>query len=139
MPKLLKLAEAFVKECGYGWNFYPEASEKRIREFMEADSAEVLVSNEVDGVVLVQWDRDFIEEAVGYVVKFYVGQEGRGKGTAKELVRASDSWFKEKGCRHVFGTVTGNISPELDAAYRALFEKNGYKVQGACLVKGLYE
>ena len=65
--------------------------------FLAAEDGEDL------GFAQVQLRHDYVEGAetspVGYLEGVYVREEARGRGVARALLRACESWAAEQGCR----------------------------------------
>lgn len=78
-------------------------------EEMEAELAEMMANEETafflagdKGFAQCQLRHDYVEgtdsSPVGYLEGIYVAEGCRLQGLARELVRACESWAKEKGC-----------------------------------------
>lgn len=142
IPALLGLAHEFTDESQYGWHFYESAARTRFEAHIREEYTDVLVgvvNGRVVGLVILSWDRDFTEEAVAYVVKFYVRPEARGCGISRKLVDAILDWSQTHKCKHVFASSTANIDGKKDQMFINLFAKKGFKQQGVCLAKELGE
>lgn len=77
---------------------------------MEAELTEMIGSEEAAfflagdmGFAQCQLRHDYVEgtdsSPVGYLEGIYVAEDCRHQGIARELLRACESWAKEKGCR----------------------------------------
>lgn len=137
--QLCKLAKEFVEESEWGWNYYEDACVQRFSATIKSERDDVFVADncgELVGLSIVTWDRDFVEEAIGYFVKFYVGRKGRGTTAGRGLVAKSLEWFRDRGCTCVFVTSTAKLSVEADKQFCNLFAKFGFKESGKCLSYG---
>ena len=91
---------------------WPEHTHKELTEELGAllamDDARFFLAydNELAvGFAQCQLRHDYVEGAetspVGYVEGIYVRDAYRGRGLARELVRACEAWARERGCREL--------------------------------------
>ena len=137
---LLAAAEQFVRLSGWNWTFDREAANARIWGHLQHDDSIILICESAAGALLaaavLQTDRDYTVERLGYIVKFYVTREGRRTSAPRLLVEYCTAWFRERGCAAVFATSTARL-PLAEKTYANLLGKHGFTVCGPTLTLDL--
>ena len=84
----------------------PEELLPEFRSLLESGEGALFLASEggIDlGFAQVQLRHDYVEGTdstpVGYLEGVYVREEARGRGAARELLRACEAWAAEQGCR----------------------------------------
>jgi aminoglycoside 6'-N-acetyltransferase I len=93
------------------WSDEPESHPREIAEFFEGrrkSRAEVYVTEQAAGklcgfveVSIREWADGCLTRHVGYIEGWYVERAFRRQGVGKQLVRAAETWAREKGCREM--------------------------------------
>lgn len=138
MPGLLDIAREFIAEAQYGWTYSKEISEYTYRSRMASDETDVLVgveNGELVSCAVVAHDREFVEQRLGYVIKFYVRAKYRGTIAGRALALACHEWFREHLVWAAFVTATANIGAAQDRQFANLFKKFGFVECGPTMMK----
>ena len=84
----------------------PEDMAKEFRELVKNEEAACFIKymdNKPVAFAQCQLRHDYVEGAdsspVGYLEGIFVREEARGRGVARALLRACESWASDKGCR----------------------------------------
>ena len=76
---------------------------EEVKEAMAAGETAYFLAEENRGFAQCGLRHDYVEGTgscpVGYLEGIYVREESRGRGYARALLAACESWAKEKGCR----------------------------------------
>ncbi len=138
IANLCTLAQQFVIENKWDYTFSKENAERSFYNYMFSGETDVFVCD-LDGVLvgfaLVAIDVDFHNEKMGYVSKFYVCKEHRGKSIGRKLIEYCCEWFDKHGCVTSHATETGNIGE--NKLFSNLLKKYRYKFCGESLVREL--
>ena len=93
--------------------------------------------NLIAGVAMMDFDNDFYEETVAYVVKFYVEVDFRGTMTGPRLLKRVIQEARDRECSAIFAASTAGISQEIEEKYTKLYKKFGFEVLGSFLMRNL--
>ncbi|WP_449539186.1 aminoglycoside 6'-N-acetyltransferase [Ferdinandcohnia sp. Marseille-Q9671] len=143
---IVKAKETETKELAkLALLLWPDNEEDEItHEFLELVQDEnavaflAKVEEEYIGFAQCQLRVDYVEgtqsSPVGYLEGIYVMEEHRGKGAAKQLLQACETWAKSKGCTEFASDVELENSNSL-----AFHLKNGFQEANRiiCLTKRL--
>lgn len=138
LPELLALAREFIAESNYGWTFHREIAESTFRRDIDHEQTDVLVvdaDGQIAGCAIVAHDRDFVEQRLGFIVKFFIRQAHRGTAAGRLLAAGCVEWLKEKLCWAAFVTATANIGAAQDRQFANLFAKFGFVACGPTLMR----
>lgn len=140
IPRLLSLAERFVKESELPFTFDIDVSNAHFTYVIE-DKEYIFIVEEDDGVItggiMGALDQDFCKETSAYITKMYVEKELRGFGTSRDLVEAFQARAEMLGASAIFASATAGMGERVEQLYVKLFQRYGYKVLGRVLVKEL--
>lgn len=138
-PAILSLSEAFIHESDWGLSFDRDHAWGRIWSHIHDDSTDYVTAWDGDllaGVCHVGTDRDYTQETLGYVIKFYVMPEHRGTPVSRALMSAAMEWFEARDCRFVFATSTAGVGAS-GQLYKNMMGKFGFADCGPTLVADL--
>ena len=81
----------------------PGALERELLELLRSPEAALFLADGAAGFAQCQLRHDYVEgtghSPVGYLEGIWVREESRGKGIARQLLRACEEWAKAQGCR----------------------------------------
>lgn len=109
----------------------PEELQEELAEILEKEAAFFLAFEEdrAVGFAQCQLRRDYVEgtafSPVGYLEGIYVAEDCRGRGIAKMLLAACESWAKTQGCREFASDCELENPQSLHFHLKAGFEEAG--------------
>lgn len=132
---LIALLALYSTESGYGWTVNPYIARITLTGQLEYEDAATWVTQDAQGltgVVTAVHVRDYCDQRVGHVEKFYVSPRARGTGAGRALALAMVQWFDAQQCWHSFASATGLPG---DARFANLLGRYGYTAAGAAMVR----
>lgn len=136
VPDLIAIMREAVAETRWNLRFNLERAVATFREMIESDWADVLLARENTtpaGFAIIGLDDDFHDEALGYVLKFYVRAQFRKTACGRQLAKACAIWFDETGARATFASPAANIGQ--DKLFQNLLAKVGYMPTAATMTR----
>ena len=138
IPQLCAVTKTFIEESKYGWSYSHIAAEATWREYLAHE--EICVFIALDGDVIAggftaTYGREFTNEIIGYVMKFYVMPNYRSTRTAILLAAKLVEWFDMHSCIDSFSTSTAEINDLSERAYVKLLARQGYVEIGPTLIR----
>lgn len=94
-------------------------------------------AGDLAGYIHIYTQSDYTNELVGELYQFYVRKEYRGKGVARLIVNAADTWYKEMGCARAYSEVGHGTNGRMIGAklFENLWSKFGFNRNGYVLTK----
>lgn len=105
-----------------------------------SDKAVVVVGDSdgmLTGLVAGLIESEYSLEPCMYMSKFYIEDEFRGIGIARDLISAFDAECKKKGAVLSFASSTAGMGERNEKLYVHLFKKSGYDTLGRVMIKRL--
>jgi len=132
MPELLQFAQNHIAESDWGYHYNEQRAIASFDKYITCDETDVLLY-EGKGHAIVAWDDEFHDERLGYILKFYVSPEARGKGVSRELMGACNAWFDHYGCEETI--VTDDFGKNGNKIFKNLAAKYNYHPNGEVLIR----
>ena len=117
--------------------FDPDIARKTISTILQYDIVVVedigdgILSGFVFGYVVA----DFCVEPCGYISKFYVEPELRGKGTSRALLQGFETEAIARGAKILYAASHTGAGARTEVLYVNLFKRFGYEVSGRTLAR----
>lgn len=134
---LLPLINEFMAESQWAWTYNPRNSLGTILNYTTNPETDIIIVKTGDhvlcGFAMLAWEKDFSDERIGYVSKFYISEKFRKTKAGRMLAQACCAWFDYNNCKASFATSTANIGEH--NAFNNLMAKYGFKPCGDTLAR----
>ena len=80
---------------------------------------------------------DYHNKPFCYIMKFWVGLEGRKTRAARKLLESAVAWGRSEDCTHIFVTATAGLDSREQKLFINLVKKAGFVEGGPVLTLGL--
>jgi len=137
----------FSRECnaesGYGLLFNEDNAKDYSWAHIYNSGSDIIVAAEEDGkiigLVMLGASLEYHNSPFCYIMKFWVGKEGRSTGVARQLIHCAVMWATEEKCTHIFVTATAGLESREQQLFINLVKKFNFVEGGPVLMLDLTE
>tara|TARA_R110000744_G_scaffold99832_3_gene192613 strand:- start:39 stop:530 length:492 start_codon:yes stop_codon:yes gene_type:complete len=95
------------------------------------------IDGKVAGLVMLAKSVEYHNKPFCYIMKFWVGLEGRKTRAARKLLESAVAWGRSEDCTHIFVTATAGLDSREQKLFINLVKKAGFVEGGPVLTLGL--
>ncbi len=140
LDAVVDICEAGVEETNLDVSFDRETARNWLWTYMQSVEADILVADmdgDLVGGVMLAESAEIFKKPMCYMAKFWVLPEGRRTSAARELLKASVAWAKERDCSHLYVTATADLDEREQRLFINLMKRAGFTDKGPVLCLGL--
>lgn len=130
---IVDITEGINGESSYGFTFNRENARNFLWQFIAVPEFDIIVAEvggELVGGVLICESKEFHDEPLCYVCKFWVLPGARSTRAGAKLAEAMVDWAREHKCTDIFVTATAGLDAKNQRAFIWLMQKFGMRECG---------